>query len=73
MTADGVTPLHNERLHRLGKVAAWLIGIAVVVAILQLLGFDVTGWFRQLWDQIKGVPPKYLIAAVASSRPGRRC
>jgi uncharacterized membrane protein YbhN (UPF0104 family) len=64
VTAQGVTPLHNERLHRLARVAAWLVGIVVVVAILQLLGFDVTGWFSNLWKQITGVPAKYLIAAV---------
>jgi uncharacterized membrane protein YbhN (UPF0104 family) len=64
VTAEGVTPLHNERLHRLAKVAAWIAGVAIVVAILQLLGFDITGWFSSLWKQITGVPVKYLIAAV---------
>jgi len=30
-----------------------------------LLGVDVKGWLDQLWDQIKNIPPGYLVAAVA--------
>ncbi len=55
---------HSARLRRLGKVALWIIGVIVVVAVLQLLGFDVTGWLSSLWKQISVVSPKYLIAAV---------
>jgi uncharacterized membrane protein YbhN (UPF0104 family) len=54
----------RRRLRGPWKVAAWLVGIAVAVAILQLLGVDVRGWFSNLWDQIKGVPPGYIVAAV---------
>jgi uncharacterized membrane protein YbhN (UPF0104 family) len=52
------------RLGRLAKVFAWLVGIAVAVAILDLLGVDVTGWFSDLWDQVKSVPIGYVIAGV---------
>lgn len=54
----------DSRSRRLTKVAAWLIGVAVLVMVLQLLGVDVTGWLRSLWDQIKGIPPGYLVAAL---------
>ena len=54
----------ESRPRRLAKVAAWLVGIVVVIAILQLLGVDVTGWLSSLWDQIKAIPAGYLIAAV---------
>jgi uncharacterized membrane protein YbhN (UPF0104 family) len=64
VTAEGVTPLHNERIHRLLKVAAWILGVAVVVAICQLLGFDITGWFHNLWKQVTGVPTKYVVTAL---------
>ena len=55
----------ESRPRRLAKVAAWLVGIVVVIAILQLLGVDVTGWLSDLWDQIKAIPAGYLIAGVA--------
>jgi hypothetical protein len=45
-------------------VVAWLAGTAFVVWILQLLGFDITGWISSFWDQMKAIPPGYLIAAV---------
>ena len=57
-------PAGPSRPHRLLKVAIWIAGIIVVVAILQLLGVDVRGWFSDLWDQIRAVPVQYLIAGL---------
>jgi hypothetical protein len=31
-------------------VVAWLVGIVLVVAALELAGVDVRGWFSSLWD-----------------------
>ena len=42
-----------SRKRRLGKVGAWLVGIAVAVFVLNLLGVDILGWLSDLWDQIK--------------------
>ena len=33
--------------------------------MLQLLGFDVSGWISSLWDQIKAIPKGYMVAALA--------
>ena len=50
-------PFHDpSRRRRLVKVVAWLVVIALVVVVLQLLGVDVSGWLSDLWDQIKDVP-----------------
>jgi uncharacterized membrane protein YbhN (UPF0104 family) len=46
------------------KVFAWLVGIAIFLVILNLLGVDIRGWFQQLWDQIKEIPKGYLVAAL---------
>jgi uncharacterized membrane protein YbhN (UPF0104 family) len=59
-----VAPTGRSRAHRLAEIAAWLIGIAVVVGILDLLGVDVRGWFENLWDQIKAIPAQYIVAGV---------
>jgi uncharacterized membrane protein YbhN (UPF0104 family) len=53
-----------SRRSRLVKVALWLIGLAVAVVLLNLLGVDVIGWIKNLWDQIKAVPVGYIIAGL---------
>jgi uncharacterized membrane protein YbhN (UPF0104 family) len=54
----------SPRPRRLLKVAAWLGGILIGVVILDLLGVDVIAWLKTVWDQIKAVPPSYIIAAL---------
>jgi len=46
------------------KVFAWLVGIALGLVVLNLLGVDVRGWISDLWDQIKEIPKGYLVAAL---------
>jgi len=48
----------------MAKAIAWIVGIALFVVVLDLLGVDVTGWLDSLWDQIKAVPIGYIIAAL---------
>jgi glycosyltransferase 2 family protein len=54
-----------SRTSRLIKVLGWLVAIAVVVALLELLGIDVAGWFRSLWDALSGIGVGYLAAGWA--------
>jgi uncharacterized membrane protein YbhN (UPF0104 family) len=61
-----VAPTGKSRGRRFAEIGAWLVGIAVVVGILDLLGVDVKGWFENLWDQIKAIPVQYVIAGVAA-------
>jgi uncharacterized membrane protein YbhN (UPF0104 family) len=53
------------RRRRMAKVVAWIVGVGVFLALLQLIGVDVSGWISSLWDQIKGIPKGYLVAALA--------
>ena len=46
-----------SRGRRLVKVAGWLAGVAVVVALLGLLGVDVRGWFSDVWDALTSDRP----------------
>jgi hypothetical protein len=43
-------------------VLAWLAGIALTVAVLELFGVDVAGWFEDLWDALTGIGLGYLVA-----------
>jgi uncharacterized membrane protein YbhN (UPF0104 family) len=66
--AAAANPVHpfNEpsRRRRLVKVGGWLVGVVVAVAVLNLLGVDVIGWLSDLWDEIKDVPPGYIVAGL---------
>jgi uncharacterized membrane protein YbhN (UPF0104 family) len=53
-----------SRRSRLVKVVLWLVGLAVAIVVLNLLGVDVVGWLRDLWDQIKAVPVGYIVAGL---------
>jgi uncharacterized membrane protein YbhN (UPF0104 family) len=46
----------------MAKVAAWLAGVALVVALLELLGVDVAGWFSDVWDALTSIGFGYLLA-----------
>ncbi len=73
MTETAVEQQHPSLIHpfrdpsrrrRIVKVVAWLVGTALVVAVLDLLGVDVRGWLSDLWDQIKEVPVGYIVAGL---------
>jgi uncharacterized membrane protein YbhN (UPF0104 family) len=51
-----------SRARRLVKVVAWLAGIALVVALLELVGVDVRDWFSDLWDTLTAIPFGYQLA-----------
>jgi uncharacterized membrane protein YbhN (UPF0104 family) len=51
-----------SRGRRLLKLLAWLVGIAVVLGVLDLLGVDVSGWFADVWDALTSIGAGYLIA-----------
>jgi uncharacterized membrane protein YbhN (UPF0104 family) len=59
---DAVTPFRDtSRGRRLVKVVSWIVGIAVVLVICDLLGVDVRGWLSDFWDSVQDIPPGYLV------------
>ena len=59
---DRLLPFEDpSRGRRLIKVLAWLLGIAAVVGLLELLGIDVAGWLSDLWDALTGIGLGYLL------------
>jgi len=63
--ASSLPAPEEHRFRGLRKVIVWLLVIAIALAILDLIGVDVTGWLSNLWDQVKSVPAKYTIAGLA--------
>ena len=52
------------RAHRLLKVGAALVAVAIVVALLDMAGVEVAGWFSDLWDQINDLKARTIVAGV---------
>jgi uncharacterized membrane protein YbhN (UPF0104 family) len=46
---------------RIIRIAAWIIGIAVILVALNLAGIDVRGWFEQLWDTVTEISFWYIV------------
>src|SRR4029077_3776557 len=64
-TVRTVTPFHDRsRPRRLLKVALWLIGTVAVLVICHLAGFDVLGWFDDLWKTMKDISVQYIVAGL---------
>ncbi len=56
--------LDGPSTHRLWRVVAWLLAVVVAVAVLDVLGVDVRGWFSDLWDAISGIPAGYIVGGL---------
>jgi uncharacterized membrane protein YbhN (UPF0104 family) len=60
-----VLPFNDpSRPRRLLKVGGWLVGVVIVIVVLNLLGVDVIGWLKNLWQQIQDVPARYIVAGL---------
>jgi len=46
---------------RIARIAAWLVGILVLLVALRLAGVDVWAWLGQLWDAVTDVSLGYLL------------
>ena len=50
---------------RLTRIAIWVVGIAALIFILDLLGVPVSDWIRELFKKIREVPAWAVIAGVS--------
>src|SRR4029077_17526093 len=46
---------------RLMRIAAWIVGIVVLLAFLRIAGVDVWAWFQQLWDTVTEISFGYIV------------
>ncbi len=60
-TAAGETPLGR----RLARIALWVGGSAVLIALLDLLGIPVSDWIGDLLDKVGEVPPWAIVAGTS--------
>ena len=66
-------PLHRllpfwdpSRARRLVKVAAWLVAIALLAVVLELVGVNVSGWFSELWNAVTAGSVGYQLVGLSA-------
>lgn len=65
-TVGATTPAEGRALSsRLFRIAAWIGGIALVLAVLEVLGVPVLSWIDDLVDRVTEVPTWAIVAGVA--------
>jgi len=57
----GPAPAGEHPRRRILRIAAWLVGILVVLGVLQLVGVDVWSWLESLWDSVTAISIGYVI------------
>jgi uncharacterized membrane protein YbhN (UPF0104 family) len=59
---QSVSPIGDpSRRRRMAKVGAWVVGSALLLVLLQLLGVDVRGWLDEFWQSMKDISLQYLV------------
>src|SRR3954452_6012533 len=51
-------------LARLGRIAVWVGGVALLIFVLDLLGIPVSDWIRDLFKKIREVPAWAVVAGI---------
>jgi uncharacterized membrane protein YbhN (UPF0104 family) len=59
VTPGPVAPERPQR--RVLRIAAWIIGILVLLVALRLAGIDVWGWLEDLWDTVTDISIGYIV------------
>jgi uncharacterized membrane protein YbhN (UPF0104 family) len=63
-TQAAAPPAPRGHVH-LRRLLIWAVLIVVIGAAADLLGWDIRGWFSNLWDTITEISAAYVIAGVA--------
>jgi len=61
VAAGPVAPEPVSKRRRTVKIVSWIVGLALLLLILNVLGIDVRGWLEQLWDSVKEISIGYII------------
>ena len=63
-TAANAVPAPEKRRPRTKRILVGGLVIVVIGAAANLLGWDIRGWFSDLWDTITSISAAYLVAGV---------
>jgi uncharacterized membrane protein YbhN (UPF0104 family) len=54
-------PQEESKRRRVVRIVAWIVALAVVLALCRLAGVDVWGWLTQLWDTVTEISFGYVV------------
>jgi uncharacterized membrane protein YbhN (UPF0104 family) len=55
------TPEQQRLRRRLLRIAAWVVGVVLVLVVCDLVGIDIRGWLRDLWDSVREISLVYIV------------
>jgi uncharacterized membrane protein YbhN (UPF0104 family) len=56
-----VGPELPSKRRRVVRIASWILGLVVLLALLHAAGVDVWGWLTQLWDTVTEISFAYIL------------
>jgi uncharacterized membrane protein YbhN (UPF0104 family) len=56
-----VEPEQPSKRRRVVRIASWILGLVVLLALLHAAGVDVWGWLTQLWDTVTEISFAYIL------------
>ena len=63
--AAPIVPVTEKRRFNIRRLLLFILIVLVIGAAASLLGWDLRGWFSNLWDTISSISLGYLVAAVS--------
>ena len=63
--AAPITPVESKKRPAWERLLALVVLILVIGAAANLLGWNIRGWFQELWDTLNEISIGYIIAGVA--------
>jgi uncharacterized membrane protein YbhN (UPF0104 family) len=57
-------PQPNPLRRRLARIAIWIGGVVLVIAVLDLLGVPASDWIRELFRKVGDIPPWAVVSGV---------
>jgi uncharacterized membrane protein YbhN (UPF0104 family) len=66
VTVDSKTARGADGAHPLRRIVLIVAGVVAAAAFASLLGWDIRGWFEQLWDTITTISPEYVVAGIVT-------
>ena len=61
VSAIPVAPERPSKRRRILKIASWIVGLVILLALLHLAGIDVWGWLSELWDTVTEISLFYIV------------
>ena len=59
--AGPAPPEHASKRRRAIRIVSWIVGLALFLLLLNVVGIDVRGWLSELWDTVTEISFGYIV------------